>query len=205
MSRKAAKLAAAEGIRRRIRERMAFLHTNQDAIDKKCGFGHGFLNDFLVGRKHSMNADAMGRLIEALETTRDYLLLGQGSSGFVSSENPISQASDQIVLAPFQGFPAASAGYLASMASQISGVSDLHPAEIAIESLDLVTGEIMFRAARDAKRNKGVVLDPAVFLANNDYARAFASREPLAIFGKTVTFQSGQTFLAVLHSGPEKR
>ena len=191
-AKRAAKIANAEELRRRINERIAALHTTQAAINEKCGFKHSFLNDFLVGKKHSMLGGAMSKLIDALETTGDYLILGKGSPtiGSAASGLPI---------------PPASLGFYFAAVAEIAEVTDLQPAEIAIESLDLMTGEIMFRGSGDANRNKGVVLDPAVYVANNDYAKAFASREPLAIFGKIITLRSGHSFLAVLHSGPKTR
>lgn len=209
--RKSAKIAEADAIRDRIHERIAFLHTTQDAINEKCGFSHGFLNDFLTGRKHSMTGDAMGKLIEALETTREFLLMGDGpptaqTKVLGSHFTPIA-AVERIVgsLGPAaaDSLLDPNVGSLSYLADRVLSVSSIQAFDLSIDSLDYGTGEITYRAAGDMIRKRGVVLDPEVFLASSRYAKCFVERQKIATLGKIVTLKDGYVFLAILNTASD--
>jgi transcriptional regulator with XRE-family HTH domain len=176
-----------DALRQRIRERIAALGTNVAEVERRSGFTHSFLHDFLAGKKQSMRGDSLERLANTLEADLNWLVLGRG---VVQIESP----APEVRFAPLGNLPASAKG----LAEQITEVQPTFAAQILIDSLNVATGEMVCRMNDAPQAQCGFIVDPAVFLPENPYARALSSRRPIAVEAKRLVLKGDRCLLAII-------
>jgi transcriptional regulator with XRE-family HTH domain len=172
----------------RIKRRLNALDLSVAEAERCAELPRTYLADLLSGKKKTLKDDALARLATVLKTTDIWLLREAGAE---TLDQPEGRAP------AFQGIPPTSSYPFDT--SEISDVGNGENADIVIVRLDISSGECLFHdKAGSAAVRIGIVVDPALFLANNAYASHMAARRALRVLLKRVTLASGAEISFIL-------
>ena len=174
--------------RDRIKKRLKALDLGVAEVERQAEFPRTYLADLLSGKKKTLKDDALARLAGVLKTTDIWLLREAGPE---TTERPASRAAAPRDILPTSSYP--------FDILSISDVGNGENADIVIVRLDMSSGECLFheKAASGVTR-RGIVVDPALFLANNAYASHMAARRVLRVLLKRVTIAPGDEISFIL-------
>lgn len=182
----------ASSFKDRVQQRLQELDLNVAEAERLCGFKKTHLSDITLGRKLTLKADALATLARVLKTTVVWLLHGIGpmSTDPRDLQNAeVAEALDRI----------AASHATRAVVDGVSSVGDLEDMTILLTALDLSSGECRFlsgcvKSASEA----GCIIDPALRVAGNEYAKGFAERRFISVSAKKLVRNDGGPIYAIV-------
>lgn len=153
----------------RVRSRIKALRLTVAEVERTGGWNPGYILDLTNGRKKAIDYENLAKLARILKTTDAWLLRGD--------------AVEQRAHSPAGGRAVHVGGRFEAVA--------------LIKRMDLDTGECGI-ALDGAEVVAGVIIDPALQLPGNAYARAMFEMSPIRILAKRVTLENGTTSVTIL-------
>jgi hypothetical protein len=182
----------ASSFKDRVQQRLRDLDLNVAEAERLCGFKKTHLSDITLGRKLSLKADALSTLAKVLKTTVVWLLHGIGPM----STDPRDLHDSEVAVALGR---LASSNATRSIIDGIASVGALEDMMILLTALDLSGGECSFLSGCvQSAVEHGYIIDPALRVAGNEYARGFAERRFISVSAKKLVKNDGEAIYAIV-------
>jgi transcriptional regulator with XRE-family HTH domain len=182
----------ASSLRDRIKQRILILDLNVREVERMCKFSPSHLSDIMSGRKKTLKDDALSALAKILKTSVNWLQCGVGP--------PSTDPQDEekaLVSAAFRKLAAAQS--LQSVTDGVSTVGELEDASILLIALNLHIGACSFFVdSFESGLAQGVILDPALAVPENEYARGLFACSFIQVSAKKLVRQSSDVSYAIV-------
>ncbi len=180
----------ASGLRERIEQRVKALDLNVRQVERMCEFSPSHLSDIMSGRKKTLKAGALSALAKVLKTSESWLQCGVGPPS--TDPQDMEKAS---VAAAFRKLAAAPPQ---SVTDGVSTVGELEDASVLLIALNLHTGACSFFVdSLESGLAQGVILDPALAVPENEYARGLFAFSFIQVSAKKLVRQSSEVSYAI--------
>ncbi len=182
----------ASGFRDRIEQRVKALDLNVREVERMCEFSPSHLSDIVSGRKKTLKAGALSVLAKVLKTSESWLQCGAGPPS--TDPQDMEKAS---VAAAFRKLAAAQPPQ--SVTDGVSTVGELEDASILLIALNLHTGACSFFVdSLESGLAQGVILDPALAVPENEYARGLFAFSFIQVSAKKLVRRSSEVSYAIV-------